>query len=621
MNPAWVLRRLLAMSPAEVGYRLSQKKLQSSERKRFANKIPVYEVTTYGQPSFINLSCLGLNFNNDNYTVGFAIELLGSYSYDDYKCRWHAAFQSEGDWPLKFSPDYSFSADDVPGDIRTNWELNRHYQFTVLSKSYFVTGNEEYLKELADLFEDWDARNPFLWGSEWASPMELAIRLVNWLISAAFLEHSTPCEAQERIRNSMISGAWVMAAYVREHYSRYSSANNHTIVEAMGVGIAAVVFGQESWLQEAETLLSKEVVNQTYSDGVNKEQALHYQLFVMEAFCLLLHAYRAAGKAAPVLWLKQLDAMAGYVRACCAGSGAYITFGDDDEGVIVNLACDKPNYPEYVLSLSTMELESPQKWTEDLLNCESVHWLYGVGELDEANARDLKQVNRCAHFPEGGMTILRNEHGVVLAMDHGPLGFGSLAAHGHADALSVQMYINGESILVDSGTYIYNGNSEMRNVFRSTTAHNTVCIDGKDQSEILGAFLWGRKARAKLLSIDKSNMRLSASHDGYAPITHERAVAFNDEEIIIVDSLSGGTFGAAGTNFHFPNCEVEKKGNSSVELRFRSGSSLRLESDASLKTETFQWSSRYGELEPGVCVSVDVIASTATRILLPKEKI
>lgn len=62
---------------------------------------------------------------------------------------------------MRFAADYAFGDEGVPGDIRTNWELNRHRQFTLLAKSYFVTSVDGYFSELSDLFEDWNEQNPF----------------------------------------------------------------------------------------------------------------------------------------------------------------------------------------------------------------------------------------------------------------------------------------------------------------------------------------------------------------------------------------------------------------------------------------------------------------------------
>ena len=74
--------------------------------------------------------------------------------------------------------------------------------------------------------------------------------------------------------------------------------------------------------------------------------------------------------------------------------------------------------------------------------------------------------------------------------DHGPHGFLSTAAHAHADALSVEVREGGQEILTDPGTYCYHGESDWRDYFRSTIAHNTLEVGGRDQAVHAGPFLW-----------------------------------------------------------------------------------------------------------------------------------
>ena len=89
---------------------------------------------------------------------------------------------------------------------------------------------------------------------------------------------------------------------------------------------------------------------------------------------------------------------------------------------------------------------------------------------------------------------------MALLFDAGQLGYGSMAAHGHADALHIALSLEGKPFLVDSGTYDYFTYPELRNHFRSTAAHNTVRLNGVDQSEMAGPFMWKRAAEAKFLA-------------------------------------------------------------------------------------------------------------------------
>lgn len=620
MGFSWYIKRLGAMSASEIVYRVAQKRLQHSERLEFCNPLPVYEVQSYGKPPVPVLRYLGLNFENDQFTLGRTIDLLGSYPYDEYRMRWHAAFQSEGNWPIRFAYDYSFSAEGVPGDIRTNWELNRHHQLALLAKTHFVTGDGRYLDELSELFMDWNNKNPFLWGPEWSSPMENSIRLVNWLVAAAFLDATEGADDAARdLRDRLTDGAWVMAANIRQHYSRYSSANNHTIVEAVGVGIAATVFGENKWLSEAISLLESEITRQTWSDGVNKEQAFHYQLFVMEALCLLSHVLRTSEYEFSSVLASWIRDMAGYARACSIGEGRYVEFGDDDEGRVLNLSSYKANYPDYVLSLVSLECREDICWVQDVAADETVRWLYPKEELEAARVRPLKPLADIESFPDGGVTILRADGGrIVLAFDHGPLGFGSLAAHGHADALSVQLYVDGAPVLIDPGTYIYNGNPDMRNLFRSTAMHNTVCVDGESQSEMLGPFLWGRKARVGGASIKRNGraIRAYAFHEGYGAVTHEREIVISDNLITIDDTISGKGCNPVAS-YHFPyedSLFFEKEGwfeikGTDVSMRFSARPTIR----------AFRWSPRYGRLCEGSSALIPFKRHLVTEIKINKE--
>lgn len=604
------------MSAGEVVWRFSQKRLSAHERRIFSKMEPVYAVDSYGRVPKANLSRLGIDFANGEFSVESDMELLGGYRYSEYRKRWHAAFQSPGDWPMRFAADYAFGDDGVPGDIRTNWELNRHRQFALLAKSYFISGTGDYYSELSDLFDDWNEHNPFMWGPEWASPMEESIRLINWLVTAAFLEAAGD-ETTDGLRRRLCAGAWVMAAHVRQHYSRHSSANNHTVVEAAGVIVAATVFGEHKWIDEALALLESEVAHQTHRDGVNKEQALHYQMFVMEALCLVAHVLRTGEKALPTSLAERLFSMARYARACSVGVGKYVEFGDDDEGVILCLGSEKPCYSDYVLALATLELGSDCRWVEDVRCCETVGWLYSKRRLESSNALPLAQNAPVENFPDGGVTIVRFDEGHgVLAFDHGPLGFGRLAAHGHADALSVQLYIDGEPVLIDPGTYIYNGASRMRDKFRSTCVHNTVCMSGRNQSEALGPFLWGRKANvsAFALEVREGCVAMSAEHDGYSPVRVRRRVEVRGANVVITDKVDGKQDALAA--WHLPFAGVEA-GDGPTVFRLQAETSVRIEASAPLKSASFDYSPAYGILAQGTeaCSSFESELVTTITIL------
>jgi hypothetical protein len=178
-------------------------------------------------------------------------------------------------------------------------------------------------------------------------------------------------------------------------------------------------------------------------------------------------------------------------------------------------------------------------------------------------------------FTEAGSVILRDLDGradeIWCRFDAGPHGYLSIAAHAHADALSIEVRFGGRDILADPGTYAYHSEPEMRNYFRSTRGHNTLELGGQDQSVAGGPFNWTHHATAQLTSSsglnDGTRAECSGFHDGYhrldPPATHRRAVAFDRSArtIEIVDRVETDGVHPCRLAFHLgPGIKVDLNG-------------------------------------------------------------
>src|SRR5690606_15829493 len=153
--------------------------------------------------------------------------------------------------------------------------------------------------------------------------------------------------------------------------------------------------------------------------------------------------------------------------------------------------------------------------------------------------------------PQSGYYILGSQldtpEEVRMVVDAGPLGYLSIAAHGHADALSVVLSVGGEEVLVDPGTYAYHTEPEWRRYFRGTRAHNTIVVDDLDQSTQSGNFMWSRHAIARCLHFGEhgSIQRFLGEHDGYSslrqPVQHQREILYDTARRVftINDILEG----------------------------------------------------------------------------------
>ncbi len=543
------------MGIPEILWRIEQKALQLSEERQFRRPCSV----TSG---VFDRSCplsrdadpsrLFLNTDNKEFALRVSIPLPPPYRYEEYRMRWHAGFQTDTDWPLIFSPKLDYRGMDAIGDARTNWELNKHFQFALLAKDYLASdGREWFLTELETLFEDWDEKNPFLYGISWTSAIEIAERTINWCLALGFLSAAkkVPDGLKERFTNGIIN----MAGYLFRHYSRYSSANNHLIIEISAVLHAGVLTGHAPWTEKAVEILDRELFLQDYADGVNKEEALYYQAFMMEAFALDLRLLQKNGIAREKTerWIPMLTKMSRYVRDCIGMYGEVVEFGDNDDGKLLDLAGGERRQDYYTYILQLMSLLLPERYVPaaelpDYEWQENVCWLFTKEEREAAAKKPLYAPTGSVDYAEGGNAILRSTDGeVLIGIDHAPLGYGALCAHGHADALSFQAFVGGERFLCDPGTYIYHTDEKARNDFRRTRNHNTVCIGGRDQSEMLGAFLWGRRATCRLIEAvtgEKEDV-IEAEHDGYRPVTHRRRFTFDrvNRVLTIEDHVSDTT--------------------------------------------------------------------------------
>ncbi|MFC8564048.1 alginate lyase family protein, partial [Peribacillus frigoritolerans] len=450
----------------------------------------------------------------------------------------------------KYSYDYSFINQDAIGEIRYTWEINR-LQFLPYLANYYLRNKEiKYLNLIKCHFYDWVKCNPFLKGVNWSSPMEIAIRAYQWLVVVRIL---IDIEDKEFLKD-LIKSTIISINHVLKHLSLYSSANNHLILEsaiASIIGYCLEPIYKQNWYSRGKKILKKHLPLQVHNDGVNKEQATHYHAFVLDIM-LQYNFYMKKNKLTPVhedvLYKKS------FFLGNLALGGDIVEIGDSDDAKILSLS-NEPNYYMYLLQLSSLYykinfLQNESKVLKSL-DAKAI-----AGPLCEDINKDY-QYKSLNIFNEGGYIICNYANNYFL-FDCGPLGFGSLAAHGHADALSIIFNHNKRPILVDPGTYIYNIEQKWRNYFRSTSSHNTLTYEDKNQSIINGSFLWGKKAEAKLIDYGENERLIYAfgSHNGYSPYEHKRSISYiKDTKILIIADYFDAK---ACINFTFdPNVDLK----------------------------------------------------------------
>ena len=431
-------------------------------------------------------------------------------------------------WPDAFSFDIPWRHDAQGREVKHVWELHRLQFLPVLAADVALNGADAAPIEAA--LASWREANPPFLGVAWGSGIEIALRAVSIAFAVSW--------AGRAIKPHTLDLA---EQILRAHYdalrrfpSRYSSANNHLIAEAMGELVIEMMLPDLGDGSRPRAVLEAEAIKQIYADGVGAEQSPTYAAFTAEMLLTADLFLRARGRGPLSAQLRaRLDAFAGWIAWIADAHGRVPHIGDDDEGRVLTLG-GETNYAAAVAQAAARELRPPCARPRTLRD---VFWPPRAAPPAPEGVRV---------FDKGGYTVVRERRAgraMRLIFDHGPLGYLSIAAHGHADANAIWLSLDDEEILVDAGTYLYHAGGVWRDAFRGTAAHNTLCLDGRDQSPIWGPFNWGPPAKARLVAADTGpDWRLAAVHDGYRRrygVLHQRELRATSSGFMLTDTLVG----------------------------------------------------------------------------------
>ncbi|WP_211330276.1 heparinase II/III family protein [Prauserella muralis] len=507
--------------------------------------------------------------------------------------------------------DIPYRDETAVGDIKQIWEPSRHQHLTVLAAAYALTGDDRYAHRVAEHLKSWWAANPPLRGVHWVSGIELGIRLLSWVwvrrlldgwAGAPGLFEDNP-EALHQIR---FHQRWLAALP-----SRGSSANNHVIAELSGQLAASCAFPwfaeSARWRATALRSLDEQLRANTFGSGLNRELATEYHGLVLELGLAAAAEAEAADVPLPSSTWQTLLRMTDALAAIVDNQVRPPRQGDADDGH--GLVLDGEGTDRWASLLATGGvLFGRLDWWPDTTAAGSgdVRTLLLAELIRPKRLPVTRPARRRAHLADAGLTILRDASGEIWCRcDGGPHGFLSIAAHAHADALSVEVRHDGVDVLADPGTYCYHGEPRWRAYFRSTRGHNTLELDGEDQSTSGGPFLWTRHARSRVLvahARPDGVSRWRADHDGYSrrgrPVTHRRSADLDGPagELRLLDEVLSPQRHACVLSFHLgPSITAELDGHRALLRWTRDG-----QDRVALLTlpDTLAWSAHRGEQNP-----------------------
>ena len=559
----WYMNRLRCMAPEEIRHRVRQALAIRAERLHAPAEVPQADPVSAFHPWVHGSGRV------DPARYVQAAERIAGGRFDIFALndaalgsppRWNRDPRTGVEAPLVFGKLLDYRNPRQVGDIKYLWELNRHHHLVTLAQAAMLTGDRRWFDVLRSHLESWFAECPYRMGVNWSSSLEAAIRLINWSVAWQILQRGPepvfrgPAEA--RFRSRWLGSVFRHVEFVQGHFSLYSSANNHLIGEASGMYVAAVTWPcwpqARAWLAQARAILEEEALAQNAPDGVNREQAIAYQRFEVDLLLHPLLAARANGHRFSAAYEARIEAMLEHIASVMDVAGNVPMIGDSDDGIVANLVPGETDRYRAQLSTGAILFRRGEFRAKAGALHDEARWL--VGEAAETAFRQLDEtrgqlpVRRA--FPNGGYYVLGCDFETAveirMVVDAGPLGYQSIAAHGHADALAFTLSVGGTELLVDPGTYAYHTQAPWRGYFRGTSAHNTVRIDGLDQSEPGGNFMWLRHASAACSLWRPSADRdiFEGWQDGYMrlddPVMHRRRITLDKRRrsIVVEDALT-----------------------------------------------------------------------------------
>lgn len=372
-------------------------------------------------------------------------------------------------------------------DIKVPWELSRFQHLFVLGEAYLLTGNRRYADEAAAQIDDWINSNHAGFGVNWKCPMDVAIRMANWLVAMEFF-----CGGQifeERFQCRFYTSIRQHARFVYSHLERHRTfTNNHYLADIAGIFIVGIYcpFFSESrrWIEFAISELHWAMEKQVFPDGCYFEASTAYHRLSLEMFFYCHFLGVRAGIKFSEHYEQKLKAMFAVLRDLLKPDGTVPQIGDNDSGRFIAFSAPAVLDLSYLVSMAAIHFDDPYFKLLGMGLSEEALWIWGAAAKEKW--RLLPNYSRgveAKEYAAGGWYILRSGDDVCI-ITCGPLRFKSTEGHAHNDKLSIELTINGVNVFVDPGTYVYTPSPDKRDTFRSTRYHNTIAFGNFEQNDL-----------------------------------------------------------------------------------------------------------------------------------------
>ena len=415
------------------------------------------------------------------------------------------------------------------------WQYHLHY-FDYLRERSRPIENKDHL------IQSWIQSNPQLSVPGW-EPFTTSRRIVNWIFY--FLQRSS-----HDVPTEWLNSLYLQTLWLERNDEKHILANHYfeNLKALLFSGSFFIGNDADRWTIRAFREIPEQLIEQTLKDGGHYERSHQYHSQMLESYLDILNLAVRFPDLYPDTFVNQVRTFAlksiQWLSATLFPDGTIPIFNDST----MSAASSPHKLFEYADRLS-LDFDRPSFANLDVINC-----------------------------PDSGYYGCRNDS-CMFIIDCGDVGPSYQPGHTHCDFLSFELMLKNQRVIVDSGVCEYEP-GPCRAYVRSTKAHNTVSVDGGEQSEIWAEFRVARRAKKNGANIRKLNkeVQFNGAFTGFfeiqGQIKHEREVIItlsNNERyftsLSITDNISGIGDHTVESFVHFhPDIEIEEKDPNQILL-------------------------------------------------------
>ncbi len=481
-------------------------------------------------------------------------------------------------WPRRYYTERILHDHDTPRDVKIVFEINRFKNLPTLGQAACLTGDKKYADEVERRLLSWIEDNPFAQSVNWSSALEISIRLIAWTTTLLLLKEAGFNVADHpKIKRSIYEQVCYLVADLG---TDKVVSTNHLIGEAAGLFVTASLWEFNEHLKftkQAQHILEREIIKQTFPDGVTREASSWYHQFVTHFFDLTDRIATRKGNPFSNQFQTRLSKMKAYLGNMIVNNHV-VRYGDSDDGWALFLEGNLDRWKSVIFGSSS------------------------VGDSDSTSN----------YYPDTKV-IATHSCDSFLFLRAGAFGMGGagFSSHAHDDFLSPIIRLAGLPVVADPGTFVYSGDPEKRRQYRIASTHNGIIFGNTTGAIPRKQFGWEQiRPDAAILktNFNDSKAIVAASYGEWPE--HQRTITIDATSARIEDRFIQPVRQNCEWRFHLaPEWTIEHESLAELRYQFlnKSGDRLNIELQGEFKTiaiESYDYSPSYLVAQPATMLQL-----------------